>query len=98
MCNDVRVLPAALIGLVLEGNMQHTERQGRKELNLPLDSGKWNLTAKPLGLAPGSVSGMVGPPVEEEKRTVMGVEDALKWVALVSSLALEEGVNVPVRT
>lgn len=36
-------------------------------------------------------------PVEDEKRAVIGVEAALKWWALVSLLAAEVGVNVPVR-
>lgn len=45
----------------------------------------------------GSVSGMSGMPVEEEKRTVIGVDGEVKWGAVVRVLAVEEGVNVPVR-
>jgi hypothetical protein len=51
----------------------------------------------PRGLAFGSVSGIEGIPVEELKRTVTGVEGALKWVALVRADAEEVGVKVPVR-
>lgn len=35
-------------------------------------------TAKPRGSALGSLSGIIGMPVELEKRTVMGVESAWK--------------------
>ena len=50
----------------------------------------------PRGLALGSVSGMLGKPVEEENRTVIGVDGALKCGAEVSSEADEVGVKVPV--
>lgn len=50
----------------------------------------------PRGLALGSVSGMLGKPVEEEKRTVIGVDGALKCGADVRSEAEEVGVKVPV--
>lgn len=50
----------------------------------------------PRGLALGSVSGILGKPVEEEKRTVIGVDGALKCGAEVSSEADEVGVKVPV--
>lgn len=45
---------------------------------LPFCSGKWNRMAMPRGFALGSVSGILGRPVEEEKRTVIDVEGALK--------------------
>lgn len=51
----------------------------------------------PRGLALGSVSGIVGKPVDEEKRTVTGVEGWLKCGAEVRSEPAGEGVNVPVR-
>jgi len=53
--------------------------------------------AMPRGLALGSVSGIVGNPVEEEKRTVIGVDVSLKCGADVSSEAAEAGTKVPVR-
>jgi hypothetical protein len=51
----------------------------------------------PRGLAFGSVSGICGSPVDEEKRTVIGVEEALKCGADVSVEAPPEGVKTPVR-
>lgn len=53
--------------------------------------------AMPRGLDVGSVSGIEGRPVEEEKRTVMGVEGRLKCGALEREAAWEVGANVPVR-
>lgn len=38
-----------------------------------------------------------GIPVDEEKRMVRGVLGALKWCALLSVLASDVGVKVPVR-
>lgn len=52
--------------------------------------------AIPRGEALGSLSGIVGNPVELEKRTVMGVVGLLKWGARESFPASAEGVNVPV--
>jgi hypothetical protein len=40
---------------------------------------------------------MLGIPVELEKRTVIGVEEAVKWGALESSPAFGLGVKVPLR-
>ena len=51
----------------------------------------------PRGLEFGSVSGIAGRPVEEEKRRVIGVEGAEKWGAVERDGAVGEGVNVPVR-
>ena len=51
----------------------------------------------PWGLAFASVSGICGRPVEDEKRTVMGVDEVLKCGALVRADAELVGVNVPVR-
>ena len=42
------------------------------------------------------MSGIVGSPVEFEKRTRIGVEGELKCSALESSAAFADGVNVPV--
>lgn len=53
--------------------------------------------AKPRGFALGSVSGISGMPVEEEKRTVMGVEGELKCGAVVMDAAVGVGVKVPLR-
>jgi len=53
--------------------------------------------AMPRGLALGSVSAILGKPVEEEKRTVIGVEGVLKCGAVVRSDTVALGVNVPVR-
>lgn len=53
--------------------------------------------AMPRGLALGSVSAIWGKPVEEEKRTVIGVEGVLKCGAVVRSDTVALGVNVPVR-
>lgn len=49
----------------------------------------------PRGSAFGSVSGMLGIPVEFEKRTRTGVDAEVKWGAMDSSLALGVGMNVP---
>jgi hypothetical protein len=57
-----------------------------------------NLMAIPRGSAFPSVSGILGIPVELEKRTVIGVDGLLKWGALESFAASAEGVNVPVTT
>jgi len=51
----------------------------------------------PRGFALGSVSGIVGMPVEEEKRTVMGVEGEEKCGAVVRVEAVGVGVKTPVR-
>jgi hypothetical protein len=51
----------------------------------------------PRGLPLGSVSAIVGIPVDDEKRTVMGVDGALKCGADVKIEDSAEGVNVPVR-
>lgn len=51
----------------------------------------------PRGLPLGSVSGSLGVPVDEEKRTVMADEGALKCGAELRSEAAAEGVKVPVR-
>ena len=40
--------------------------------------GRWKRIAIPRGLEVGSVSGIEGSPVEEEKRTVIGVEEEVK--------------------
>lgn len=63
----------------------------------PLTSGSWKRNAMPRGLPLGSVSGILGVPVEEEKRTMMGVEGAVKCGAELRSEAAEVGVKVPVR-
>ena len=42
------------------------------------ESGRWKRMAMPRGLAAGSVSGIVGMPVEEEKRIVREVDGLLK--------------------
>jgi hypothetical protein len=52
----------------------------------------------PRGSALGSVSGMLGMPVELEKRTVIGVDGVLKCSAVDSEAALALGVNVPLRS
>ena len=51
----------------------------------------------PRGLALGSVSAILGKPVEEEKRTVIGVEELLKCGAVVRDGAVVLGVKVPVK-
>lgn len=45
----------------------------------------------------GSVSAILGKPVEEEKRTVIGVEELLKCGAVVRDGAVALGVKVPVK-
>ena len=47
-------------------------------MSVCLCSPSWNRIAIPRGLEVGSVSGMVGRPVEEEKRIVRGVEGEVK--------------------
>lgn len=59
--------------------------------------GRWKRMAMPRGLAVGEVSGIVGSPVEEEKRMVRGVEGAVKCGALERVDAVGVGVKVPVR-
>ena len=59
--------------------------------------GSKNRTAKPRGLALGSVSGIWGRPVEEEKRARMGVEGRVKCGALERVEARGVGVKVPRR-
>lgn len=58
--------------------------------------------ARPWGVAEGEVSGMVGRPVELEKRARMGMggeeeeeEGFWKWGAVEREDASAEGVNVP---
>lgn len=53
--------------------------------------------ARPRGWALGSVSGIWGRPVEEEKRRVRGVEGWVKCGAVVRVEARGVGVKVPVR-
>lgn len=61
-------------------------------------SGRWKRIARPRGLALPSVSGMLGRPVEEEKRRVMGVvEGWVKCGALERVEAVGVGVKTPVR-
>jgi hypothetical protein len=52
----------------------------------------------PRGLLFGSVSSIFGIPVEDEKRTVIGVEGALKCGAALKFEDSAEGVKVPVRS
>lgn len=61
----------------------------------PPFSGRLNRTAKPLGLALVSLSGIVGIPVESEKRPVTGVDGAFKWGAEDREAASGVGLNVP---
>lgn len=51
--------------------------------------------AMPRGLESLSLSGMLGMPVELEKRTMIGVEGKLKCGALERDAAVAVGVNVP---
>ena len=60
-------------------------------------SGRWKRIARPRGLALPSVSGMLGRPVDEEKRSVMGVEGVVKCGALERVEAVGVGMKVPVR-
>lgn len=60
-------------------------------------SGRWKRIAIPWGFAFVSVSGIEGRPVDEEKRTVIGVLGERKWGADVSKDPAGEGVKVPVR-
>lgn len=53
--------------------------------------------AMPRGSACASKSGMLGIPVELEKRIQMGVEGLLKWRAVESVLASGRGMKVPVK-
>jgi hypothetical protein len=64
---------------------------------LPFTSGRWKRIAMPRGLLLGSVSGICGRPVEEEKRAVIGVVELLKCGADVRLETSAEGVKVPVR-
>ena len=50
----------------------------------------------PRGSAFPSVSGIWGIPVLFEKRTMTGVEGAVRWWATESSLAAGVGTQVPV--
>ena len=52
-------------------------------------------TAKPRGWALGSLSGIVGRPVELEKRMTTGVDGWLKCGAFERALASDVGVKVP---
>jgi len=54
--------------------------------------------AIPRGSALGSVSGILGIPVEFENRTQIGVEGLLKWGAIESFPASAEGMKVPDRS
>lgn len=54
--------------------------------------------AIPRGSAFPSVSGMLGIPVELEKRTQTGVEGLLKCGAVESLAASADGMNVPLRS
>lgn len=56
-----------------------------------------NRTANPRGLALGSVSEILGRPVEEEKRASTGVEGRVKCGALERVEAWGVGVKVPRR-
>jgi hypothetical protein len=51
----------------------------------------------PRGLPLGSVSAIFGIPVDDEKRTVIGVNGALKCGAELSFEDLADGVKVPIR-
>lgn len=53
--------------------------------------------AMPRGLLLGSVSEILGVPVEEEKRTVMGVEGEVKCGAEEREETVGVGVKVPVK-
>jgi hypothetical protein len=59
--------------------------------------GSWNRTAKPLGLELSSLSGILGIPVEFEKRTRIGVDAALRCGAVERDLAVSDGVKLPER-
>jgi hypothetical protein len=56
-----------------------------------------NRTASPRGLALGSVSGICGRPVEEEKRARRGVEGSVKCGAQERVEARGVEVKVPLR-
>ena len=64
-------------------------------MSVCLRSPRRNRRPMPRGLALGSVSGMLGIPVELEKRTQMGVVGLLKWGAVESFAASGEAVKVP---
>lgn len=64
---------------------------------LPFASGRWKRIAIPCGLELASVSGICGKPVEEEKRTVIGVDEALKCGALDMVEERPVGVKLPLR-
>ena len=48
-------------------------------------------------MAFASVSGICGKPVEEEKRTVIGVVEVFKWGALLRADAECVGTKTPLR-
>lgn len=56
---------------------------------------RWKRRPRPRGLAPPSVSAILGRPVDDENRAVRGVEGVLKWGALLSEAAAGVGVKVP---
>ena len=59
-------------------------------------SPRWKRMAIPRGPdRAGSLSGMVGRPVESENRTVTGVDGRFACGARVSFAASGDGVNVP---
>src|SRR5580704_15101623 len=58
-------------------------------------SARLNRIASPRGFASGELSGILGSPVELEKRTVTGVDSRVTWGALVSDVAPGAGRNVP---
>ena len=66
-------------------------------LRRPFTSGRWKRIAIPRGLASEMLSGILGSPVEFEKRTQTGVLAALKCGALESLEASGDGVKVPTR-
>lgn len=63
----------------------------------PSFSGRVNRTAKPFGLEFASLSGIVGIPVESEKRPMTGVDGAFKCGAEDRAAASGVGLNVPLR-
>jgi hypothetical protein len=67
-------------------------------LRRPLTSGRWKRMANPRGSASAVLSGMLGIPVELEKRTQTGVLAAVKCGALDSLDASAVGVKLPARS
>ncbi len=65
-------------------------------MSVCLRSPSWNLIPHPRGLAFSLKSGILGIPVELEKRTQTGVEGLLKCGAVESFFASSEGVKVPI--